>query len=347
MFGNTMTVSDDHWGDMADLDDDLVDRLLDGTVANGDVPRSLGRVATLVRSAQSSATSEELAGEDQIVTAMEEIILDARGRRDVVGRALVAKAVALVTLGSLAVAAAAATGGVAGLWFDSGRPDPDPPAVTVATSMPPAPPMVSDEGSPDADAEARPPTDASECAPPAAPSSADHVERLRMSSCPAIPPATPSVTLDGVPPASPPPAAAEPNSSGPSADAHQTIPAQRPAPTAPAEAPPGQSGSAPGHAETSPGQSGTAPGQAETTPGQGATPPGHGGSPPGQAGTTPGRGDTAPGLAETAPGRNGAAPGQSGAAPDQPEGRGSSSTSPDPAAAPGWCGAAPGPGGCP
>jgi hypothetical protein len=333
-----MTVSDDSWGDMAELDDRLADRLLDGTVSGDDVLPSLGRVATLVRSAQTSPTPEELAGEAQIVTAMQEIIMNDRGRRGIVGRALVAKAVAVATLGGLGVAAAAATGGIAGLWFEPARPDRERPVVTAPRWTDPTTSPAGGAVYLDPDADRQPPADPSGCGAPADPPPADHVERLLASSCVGIPPVTPSVTVDGGPPGSeplPPREGADPDRSGPAPpDPPQTDPAGP-------ENPPGAVG-------MTPGQSGTAPGVAGTTPGQAGTAPGVAGTTPGQAGTAPGVAGTTPGQAGTAPGVAGTTPGQAGEAPSQSESpRGPIGTRPDrPEAVPGSCRLAPGPGGC-
>ena len=202
-----MTAWDDQWGDMPELEDRLVDGLLDGTVTLDAVPPSLGPVAALIRAAQGPPSAEELAQESQIVMAMEQTVVDRPARRGVVVRALVAKAVAVVTLGGLGVAAAATTGAIAGLWIDPPpvpRPDREAPAITEPGLTVPAQPIRSREADVETGVMAEDPTaDTTGCGPPADPLPADRAEPAIVSraSCPLAPRPTPGQRRPARPPA--------------------------------------------------------------------------------------------------------------------------------------------------
>jgi len=110
-----MNDADDLYGDMHrfDRDDELVDRMLDGSVLPGDVPPGLAEVAALFEQATGEPTAAELSDQDRVVAAMATVLPDAPSvleprRNPVVHRLVKAKVATAVVVAGLGVGAAAA-----------------------------------------------------------------------------------------------------------------------------------------------------------------------------------------------------------------------------------------------
>ena len=118
-----MSLEDDLFGNMhrrhpADeaLDDELVDRLLDGALAPDDAPPGLSTVAALVERAAGDPSPAELAGGAAVVAAMAAVLPDAGGvpepRRSSLMQGVVrAKLAAAIVVSAVGVGAAAAAVG--------------------------------------------------------------------------------------------------------------------------------------------------------------------------------------------------------------------------------------------
>ncbi len=148
-----MSLEDDLFGNMhrrhpADesLDDELVDRLLDGALAPDDAPPGLSTVAALVERAAGDPSPAELAGGAAVVAAMAAVLPDAGGvpepRRSSLMQGVVrAKLAAAIVVSAVGVGAAAAA---VGTIASPGRPDHsgvmEAGAATTVTSPASAPP---------------------------------------------------------------------------------------------------------------------------------------------------------------------------------------------------------------
>ena len=118
-----MSLEDDLFGNMhrrhpADeaLDDELVDRLLDGALAPDDAPPGLSTVAALVERAAGDPSQAELAGGTAVVAAMAAVLPDAGGvpepRRSSLMQGIVrAKLAAAIVASAVGLGAAAAAVG--------------------------------------------------------------------------------------------------------------------------------------------------------------------------------------------------------------------------------------------
>lgn len=118
-----MSLEDDLFGNMhrrhpADeaLDDELVDRLLDGALAPDDAPPGLSTVAALVERAAGDPSQAELAGGAAVVAAMAAVLPDAGGvpepRRSSLMQGIVrAKVAAAIVASAVGLGAAAAAVG--------------------------------------------------------------------------------------------------------------------------------------------------------------------------------------------------------------------------------------------
>jgi hypothetical protein len=290
-----MTVSDDHFGDMAELDDRLVEELFGVGTASEHLPSAVARVGTLVRCAQAPPTREELSSEHTIVGAMERVIAQeagvrtARGAATLVGRSLAAKVVIAVTLGTVGITAAAATGGVIGLMGDPPSVDIERPPVSSttvkSTTSTPAPTEVPPAGT------APSPAECDDVAMPAV------MGRESAAADPCVDPGATSVPPAEVGEGSAARGGSSPGQGQSPSGSDQTPPGQD-------QTPPGQSSTPLGQSETPPGQSQTPPGQSQTPPGRDQTPPGQDQTPPGQDQTPPGQSQTPPGQEHTPPGQN-------------------------------------------
>jgi hypothetical protein len=314
-----MMADDDLWDEMPDLDDEVADALLDGTLAPDEVQLRYIDVAGLIRCARGPAAPWELASEAMVLDAMSAAVADDEPSHrtrpvGVVRRVLAAKAVAAVAIGVAGVAAAAATGGFVG-WLEGLPPNGgvSPPGVTWTTNPLDVPPSSVGPGvdvggavDPAVTEVVPPPTEPSPCWPPSDDPglvSPDSSTGLEPGSCQDAAEANPS--------------GASPDPSGGAAGPNDSPPGSTVPPLAQGSPPLAPGGSSSGH-RSSTGQTGSTPGQGGGTPGQGSPPPGSAGTSPGQSGATPGQTDPTPAERASPPVDGGPPAGVGGSRPPLP-----------------------------